>query len=235
MRLEHEMNVDDQRDGRDFGPRTGTRPRGSHWLTGLLLLVAVAGLLGGAVALNQRFRPQVGLQPLAMAQAQAAPGYRFILTGPLTTVSRRDSMPVVVPSPEPTSDRIDINVSLLKEIEGAYSRFWDVRTEAAANVDPSRLPEVAAGPALEREQAEIAELAARGVAAVVDVDHEVGLVSLSQDQAELYDEYVNRSYLVDPSTREPVGAPEPEQLVKVSYRLQKVDGTWKVVDSERHD
>jgi hypothetical protein len=91
-----------------------------------------------------------------------------------------------------------------------------------------------AGAALEREQQQIDDLKARGVAAVIEGDHEVGLLSLTQDEAELYDEYVNRSYLVDPVTREPVGTPEPEETIKVSFRLQRIDGVWKVVDSERH-
>jgi hypothetical protein len=90
------------------------------------------------------------------------------------------------------------------------------------------------GPALEREREQIADLQARGVAAVIEAEHEVGLLSLSPEEAELYDEYLNRSYLVDPATKEPVGVPEPEKVVKVSFRLRKIDGIWKVVDSERH-
>jgi len=93
---------------------------------------------------------------------------------------------------------------------------------------------VMAGPALEREREQIADLEARGVAAVIEADHEVGLLSLTPEEAELYDEYLNRSYLVDPATKEPVGVPEPEEIVKVSFRLKKIDGVWKVVDSERH-
>ena len=57
-----------------------------------------------------------------------------------------------------------------------------------------------AGPALEREREQIADLQARGVAAVIEAEHEVGLLSLTQDEAELYDEYLNRSYLIDPTT-----------------------------------
>ena len=72
------------------------------------------------------------------------------------------------------------------------------------------------------------------MAAVIEAEHEVGLLSLAQDEAELYDEYLNRSYLIDPITHEPVGAPEPEEVVRVSFRLQRIDGVWKVVDSERH-
>ena len=214
--------------------QSGSRGHGSYRLVGIAMLVGVVALFGGAGLLSQRLRPPTGLQALSVVTAQAAPSFGFILSLPPGSTSIHDSMPLVVPSPEPTSDD-GVNMSLLEEVEAAYSKFWDVRAEAALNVDPSGLPEVAAGPALEREQAEIGDLAARGVVAVIDVDHEVGLVSLSENEAELYDEYVNRSYVADPASKEPIGAPEPDQLVKVSYRMQKIDGVWKVVDSERHD
>ena len=143
--------------------------------------------------------------------------------------------PLPAPSPEPGSSVIDVDSALLEEVETAYSRFWDVRTDAARNLDVSRLPEVMDGPALEREQQQIADLQARGLAAVVEADHDVGLLSLTPEEAELYDEYVNHSYLVDPVSREPVGAPEPDETVKVTFRLHKLDGVWKVVDSERQE
>jgi hypothetical protein len=207
----------------------------SHWVIGLALLLVVVLLLGGATVLEQRLRPKVGLQPATTAHAQEPPNLGFILSRPSRQPTSNDTEPLPTPSPEAGTNVIDVDAALLEEVDTAYSKFWDVRTEAALNVDVSRLPEVADGAALEREQQQIGDLQARGVAAVIEGDHDVGLLSLSQDEAELYDEYVNRSFLIDPVTREPVGAPEPEETVKVSFRLRKLEGVWKVVESERHE
>ena len=228
------MGVSEIQDGLGAGRQDGVRAHRSFWPTGLALLITVLLLLGGATILNQRFRPQVGFQPVTIAQAHETTRIGFIVGRQATTDSFRDGDPVAAPSPATAPDSIEIDLALVEEVEAAYSKFWNIRVEAAFDRDASRLPEVAAGPALEREQEQIADLKAQGVAAVIEAEHEVGLLSLTQDEAELYDEYLNRSYLIDPATKEPVGAPEPEVVVKVSYRLQKIDGVWKVVDSERH-
>ena len=222
------MAIHELSDG--LGARQAQRApaRRSYWLVGLTLLIAVLLLLVGATVLSQRLRPKVGLQAATTANAQET-RFGFILGHPAP-----DDAPVAAPSPGTGTDVIEVDAALLDELQAAYSTFWDVRAEAAFNLDVSRLPEVMDGPALEREREQIADLEARGVAAVIEVEHEVGLLSLSPDEAELYDEYLNRSYLVDPATKEPVGAPEPEEVVKVSFRLKKIDGVWKVVDSERH-
>ena len=226
---EHEMT-----DGYSGVTKVAEPARRSHWLIGLALLLMVALLLGGATILSERFRPKVGLQSTATAHAQERTRFAIIQARPASQVRSHDTEPIPTPSPEAGSDAIDVDAALLEEVEAAYSKFWNVRTDAALNLDISHLPDVMAGPALERERQQIGDLQARGVAAVIEGDHEVGLLSLAPDEAEVYDEYVNRSYLVDPVTREPVGAPEPEETVKVSFRLQKLDGVWKVVDSERH-
>lgn len=207
---------------------------GSDWLVGAALLVSVALVLGGAVLLNQRLRPAVGTVPAPIAHAEEKARYTFVLRRQVLQQLPDDAEPVVVPSPEAGSDLVDVDLALLEEVESAYSTFWGVRTEAALNLDVSRLPEVMAGSALDRERQQIADLESRGVAAVIEADHDVGLLSISEDEAELYDEYVNRSYLIDPVTREPVGTPEPDEVFKVSFRLQRIEGVWKVVDSERH-
>ncbi|MCC6177467.1 MAG: hypothetical protein IT305_19385 [Chloroflexi bacterium] len=227
------MTVHDLSD--DFGARQEQHAptRRSYWPIGLALLIAVLLLLGGATVLNQRLRPKVELQATTTAHAQET-SLGFILGRLALQDELGDADPVAAPSPETGIDAIEIDLALLEEIQAAYSTFWEIRAEAAFNLDVSRLPEVLDGPALEREREQIADLQARGVAAVIEAEHEVGLLSLSSEEAELYDEYLNRSYLVDPTTKEPVGAPEPEEVVKVSFRLRKIDGIWKVVDSERH-
>lgn len=227
------MKANDTRD--NVAPERHAAPaRRSHWLVGIALLVSVTLVLGGAVLLNQRLRPPVGTPPAPIAHAQEKARYTFVLGRQALQPLANDAEPVVAPSPQAGSDLVDVDLALLEEVESAYSTFWDVRTEAAFNLDVSRLPEVMAGTALERERQQVANLESRGVAAVIEADHDVGLLSISEDEAELYDEYVNRSYLVDPVTREPVGAPEPDEVFKVSFRLQRIDGVWKVVDSERH-
>jgi hypothetical protein len=234
MNQEESMNANKMRDNVAPERHVATPTRRSHWVVGVALLVSVALVLGGAVLLNQRLRPAVGTLPAPIAHAQEKSRYTFVLGRQVLQQLPTDAEPVVAPSPQASPDPIDVDLALLEEVESAYSTYWDVRTEAALNLDVSRLPEVMAGTAIERERQQIADLESRGVAAKIEADHDVGLQSISQDEAELYDEYVNRSYLIDPVTRQPVGAPEPDEVFKVSFRLQRLDGVWKVVDSERH-
>ena len=229
------MSMSQMRDGFEVRRGDDASARPSHWLVGLTLLAIILLILSGASFLNGRLRPPTGLEPVATVHAAETPRLAFILGRQLPEVeSPNDGGPIPEPSPVPNPADIEVDAALLEEVEAAYSKFWAIRVEAAATLDASRLPEVMDGPALEREREQIADLQARGVAAVIEAEHDVGLLSLTQDEAELYDEYLNRSYLIDPTTREPVGAPEPEEVVKVSFRLQRIDGVWKVVDSERH-
>ena len=129
-----------------------------------------------------------------------------------------------------------IPLELRHEIEGAYVRYWNVRADAALTLDPSHLPEVAAGDRLEREREEIAQLQAEGRAAKVVVDLQFRVVQATETTATVYDDFKNFSYAVDRNTKTPlVEPPRAAEIHVVSFEMQKIDGVWKVVDGTRYE
>jgi hypothetical protein len=210
------------------------------WRIGLLLLAGVLVLLLGAFLLDRQLRPRVGVEPLPASNATAPPGVATAARtqapgsqpGAGTTTGPQATAGTGTPSPATgaSSPVASSPASLQREIETAYLRFWEVRAEALFIPDASRLPEVMAGPALDREREQIDQLRARGQAAKLVVEHHIALRSAGPTTAVVYDEYVNKSYLVDAQTKEPVGTPGPGGIAKVSYVLEKIDGSWKVVD-----
>jgi hypothetical protein len=95
---------------------------------------------------------------------------------------------------------------------------------------------VLAGDQLVRERQEIERLRSEGQAAVTVVDHSFQPVFVDQDRAVIFDQYRSRSYIVDATTRVPPGpTPVTHRQVRISFEMKKLDGTWKVTDSERFD
>jgi hypothetical protein len=124
---------------------------------------------------------------------------------------------------------------LQKEIIEGYLRYWEVRIRAYYELDVSHLPEVMAGAELQREEGAIRDLRAQGRAAKWDVEHNFRILKATPDEAEVYDEYVNRSVFIDASTKQEIPAKSPPPVRKISFFLKKGDGSWKVVDGARHE
>ena len=147
-------------------------------------------------------------------------------SGALPTVNAATPLPTVPPALE-------------AEVAQAYLHYFDVRSEALLNLDPSHLPEVAAGPPLAGLEQDIQEDRAQNRALQTNVQHDFAVLVVQGDQAIVADRYRDSSIFVDPDTHQPLPgqvAPEsPDQapLVKVVYYLQRIDGTWKVVRGER--
>jgi CYTH domain-containing protein len=95
------------------------------------------------------------------------------------------------------------------------------------------MSDVATGNELRRVQAEVAALQQRHRAVRVRVSHSALIVSIKGDRATVYDEQHDRSFLINPVTKEPHNGSVPPFLEKDIYYLQKVDGTWKIVKSLR--
>src|SRR5579883_1624400 len=183
-----------------------------HWLLlagGLLLAVLV--LLTGGYYAAQHFRGAVGTQPAPAAVVTAAPS---------AAASVSASLPVA-------TDPLSL------EVEQAYLHYWDVRTQAYLNLDTSHLGEVMAGAELTRETQNIKDLQAQGRAGKLDVDHHILLAVLAPDRAEVYDEYLNRSTFLDAASKQELPTSSPPVTEKISYDLQKIDGTWKVIGGQR--
>jgi len=205
-----------------------------HWLllAGGLLLAALALLTGGYYA-AQHFRGAVGTQPassLAAPASSAQPSALGASVAPAPVASTAGSaLASASPSLRVATDPLSL------EIEQAYLHYWDVRTQAFYNLDPSHLGGVMAGPELARSLQQMKDLQAQGRAGKVDVDHHYLLASVSPDHAVVYDEYLNRSVFIDAKTKQVIPTSSPPATEKISYDMQKIDGVWKVVDGAQHN
>jgi hypothetical protein len=88
---------------------------------------------------------------------------------------------------------------------------------------------------LARQEQQVSDLRAQGRAAKIDVDHRAAVALQGSDKAVVYDEYVNRSVFVELASGKelrPIKAPETE---KISFELQYVGGTWKVIDGTQQN
>jgi hypothetical protein len=118
-------------------------------------------------------------------------------------------------------------------VEQAYLRYWDVYAAALLDLDASWLGEVATGDELRRIQEEIATNRQRGNAVRVDVAHSYVIVDVTSDEARLADEILDKSFTVDPVTKNPPRGSNAGKTVRDLFVLKKVDGTWRVASSTR--
>lgn len=188
------------------------------WVVGLVLFALVTVILGGAFYLNAHLRPKVGIEPIATAAPSAA----------------RTATPSVAPSPLPTTSGVapvapaDANAEKAAVIQ-AYLRYWDVYNNALLTLDTSHLSEVMAGDELSQAEQFVDQLRAQHHAIKSDVSHNYDVTSLSPRVATINDQFIDRSYVIDTSTREPIGTPDPPATETISCRLEHVNGRWKVV------
>ena len=88
---------------------------------------------------------------------------------------------------------------------------------------------------MSRQEQEVSDLRAKGRAAKLEVDHHIAFASVSPEHAVVYDEYLNRSVFVDPVTKQELSTNAPPETEKISFELQRISGTWKVVDGAQHE
>lgn len=114
-----------------------------------------------------------------------------------------------------------------------YLHHWEVYSDALYNLDPSRLTEVMTGPRLERALKEIEDLRNEGHAVDIDIENRPVVVQLSENESVVADDYENRSRLIDPTTKEPIGEPRPDEVIRTTVTLTRTEDTWKVLESVR--
>ena len=231
------MQVDERSGGVTTPSEDPAQARRPFWLIALALAGLIVAILGGAFVLNARLRPQVGIesgQPTfgiaattspSLADSQTPAAQPTIITPASMPTPSVDTLPGIRVAESP----------LEREIEAAYLRYWEVRSQAYFDLDPSRLSEVMDGAELSRETAQIGQLKAQGKAAKLDIQHRAALAQVSPDAAVVYDEYMNRSVFVDPVTKRELPTSSPPEMEKVSYQMKKLGGTWKVVDGSQHE
>ena len=115
------------------------------------------------------------------------------------------------------------------QVEQAYLHHWDVYAQALLTLDGRHLPEDFAGAALRAVQKQLRELKAADQPALVRVEHRYRITIVNEDTAIIDDRYINHTVRLDPTTMKPIEL-DPNQPVRKSYTLKKVDGVWKVTD-----
>jgi len=115
----------------------------------------------------------------------------------------------------------------------AYHRYWQDYSQALYTLDTSHMGSVATGAELRRVQAEVAGFRRRTRAVHVRVTHSALIVSIKGDSATVYDEIHNRSFTIDPVTKQPPQGSNQVDVEKDIYFFKNIHGIWKVTKSLR--
>ena len=217
-----------------MNPNLSQRSRVPYWAIWLGLIVVLAILVSGAFLLNRQFRARIGIQEgtvnLTVPSAVASPAPPTSVVAPVTSpVVSPTTSNATSPAPSASGD----NSSLGQEVAAAYKHYWAVYSDALLNLDTSQVSQVATGDELQRMQQEVAGFRAKNHALRVVVDHHFFVFDVTPTDAKVYDETSDRSYTVDPVTKQPPTGPDQADIEKDIYFLRDIDGTWKVTKSVR--
>lgn len=212
------------------GPGRQPQRRPAYWVVGLALLGVIAVVLVAAFLLNGHLRPHVGIQPLTHT-----PGSPTVsrLTGASAT-----GTPQATISPTPTSVATVSPTPVLtprQQVIQAYHRYWRAYGQTLYTLNTSPMDGVAAGSELTQVQSQVASLRQQRRAVHVVVSHHALIVSVKGNNATVYDEIRNRSFTINPVTKQPPHGSNQADLEKDIYFLQKIHGRWKVVKSLRQE
>lgn len=112
-------------------------------------------------------------------------------------------------------------------METAYLKSWDVYADAVLRLDASRLTDSFVDPILSTTRREVDRRTQQQRPSRVSLEHRIRITSIRSSTAELFDDEINHSVLLDPQTREPKEA-DPNERNTDRVTLQKVGGVWKV-------
>ena len=187
------------------------------------LVVLVAVLLAGGYLFERRMQSSGGAHPPIVAASVAS-----VSPSPISSaIASKAVAPTSASAASPSTDAAG------EQVQAAYLHYWDVYSQAMFTLDTSHLSDVAAGDRLQQAIAEVDDLKTQGKAAKTQVQHNIGVFDVTSTTASVHDEYTNNSFMIDPSTKAPMGSPgQPQHLVD-NYFLQRMDGVWKVVRGTR--
>jgi hypothetical protein len=119
---------------------------------------------------------------------------------------------------------------IANEVLRAWSDYLRVYQEAMRNLDPTHLTDVMAGDALQRITDEVNQLASQNrPVMIIETDHHVAIVQLSNSAATLADEFLDGSEYVDAKSGQPIKRTTPPDQVLMTYQFRKIGTTWKVI------
>jgi hypothetical protein len=174
------------------------------------------------------------LPAAAGAMPEGTPGgadFSVVFVNNTPQVVAAGATPPAVPTPtEWWNQQNTYPPALGDEVNAAYNHFWQVRAQALLDLDPSSLPTVLDGSALQRELQNLDTLRENDQAQQIDIQHHAQVMHATDADATVFDNYTSRIVTVDLSTNEPV-AQSPSGDVFLAYHLQKLSGAWKVVEA----
>lgn len=132
-------------------------------------------------------------------------------------------------SPSPNSTASPTSTDPKAQVEQAYLNHWDVYADSLLKLDASRLSEVLDGNALTTVTEQVDEQKRINQPVRIRVEHDYRIVLTNDTTASIEDNYINHSVRLDPDTMEPIEK-DPNQKVRKSYTLKKVNGSWKVTE-----
>src|SRR5579883_2360794 len=180
-----------RRDTGDTGTEATSDPRRPWWPVGLVLLGLVAVVLVGAVLLDRRFRPRVGVEPAPSVPAAAQ--MRSVAPSPTALTTASPTVGGIGAAPTATATPPGVRVAtspLEREIEDAYYRSLQVYSDALLNLDTSHLSEVFDGEALRLVTEEVNDRRARGrPLKVIEDDRALAFGRVTDTSATLIDDY----------------------------------------------
>ena len=138
--------------------------------------------------------------------------------------------PTAVPTPTPAPAPAP---SVEEGVEAAYLAYWDAYALAALWLDASLMEGFASGEELRRIRDEIAFLRESGVALRVVVEHDLLVVVTSPASAVVVDQVTNRSFYVDPVSKQPPRAEGGGEELRDTVFMEKEGERWIATGSQR--
>jgi hypothetical protein len=130
----------------------------------------------------------------------------------------------VTVTPTPTSE---------EEVLAVYARYWEAYGQAVLNLDAGLVDGVVAGQQLQLIRDEIKDLSSKGLAVRVVVQHNPAVINVSGDSAIVFDTMVNNTFYVDAQTKQPPAASGSGEVLRDTFFLERVNGVWVVMRSNR--
>ena len=215
----------------------GSAPTAAALPTATPLPAVAAPTAAPTLAPTQPPATATPLPSLAAAAAAATTAPTVIATVPIAIVQGTLVAGALPPpaTPEPSAwwnVRMAVPQDQANAILAAYFDLQQQWAQAMYEADPAKLQRVDAGAQLPYDLNLMQQWLAEGHTLKMDVDHtRTRVLWLSDAQAAVFDEFVNRSIYVDATTKAEVPTDAPPDTQAHVYLLQKVDGQWKLANS----
>jgi hypothetical protein len=114
-----------------------------------------------------------------------------------------------------------------QQVEAAYLKSWKVYANAVRTLDASGLDAIYAERALDLVRDEVARLREANTPVVVQVQHDLHVQIVSDTDALVRDQYINRNYRIDAAGK-PIDDQDDPGTYLETYQMKRVSGAWLV-------